>query len=527
MLKVGAATFANSGEDRLVAKIVRIMTALLLGPLLLIDPAHARGHSTDPWDWIIQHVCADAADRPIPADPYDGCPSGMHERRLKLGDPIPYLKHDQPDSSHPHGYQRHDSYPLADRHFGGVISANDFDFDYREPYGVMHPADGDGYDVYRVADGYVSGSGTRDHGGYRQTFFSPGCRPYNGWVFFPVSFLREPRRGASGSGVFPIHGDYYEQNGESYPGRCRPDTHFNTDTLTTWSFEQGHVFGGLNGARKKRIDTIISTHGFPVRNGPLPPHIGLERFYFTDLYGITRWEAWVLAADNPRLKDTCEGPSAMEYQGQTFKLVDCHDWSLVDIFERPKPRLPWPYPEANVLYDQHFDQQGEYDWLRTSAVSETGAILNRSQFQSRTSADTHHSQNKVGVHYLQINCGGRQCNRDQALLQDVPIDRVREGETVDYGFSGVVDGNEGGVMHIALSQRDAAGRELWSTSFDATVPTEARGVKPAESIYSSSSVFLQTSPPLHIAPGATSLCLSLSPRAPVLYDLLDAWTMPR
>ena len=50
------------------------------------------------------------------------------------------------------------------------------------------------------------------------------------------------------------------------------------------------------------------------------------------------------------------------------------------------------------------------------------------------------SQNKEGVHYLQINCGGRQCDPGQALFQDVPIDRVKDGERVDYGFTGVGEG---------------------------------------------------------------------------------------
>ena len=165
------------------SKIISVMAVSLLAPLFTVGPAAARSHSTDPWDWILQHVCADASDRPVPADPYDGCPNGTHERPLKLGDPMPYLRHDQPAAGHPDGFQRHDSYPLVHRHFGSVVSASDFDFDYHEPYGAMHPGDGDGYDVYRVSDRYVSGSGTRDAGGYRQTFFGPDCRPYNGWCF--------------------------------------------------------------------------------------------------------------------------------------------------------------------------------------------------------------------------------------------------------------------------------------------------------------------------------------------------------
>jgi len=294
--------------EKLRGPLSMLFPALIPASVFLLSAAPATAHSTDPWDWIIQHVCADASDRPVPADPYNGCPSGTHDRRLKLGDPMPYLRHDQPVPGHPDGLQRHDSYPLVDRHYGGVVSASDFDFDYHEPYGVMHPGDGDGYDVYRVANGYVGGSGTRDASGYRQTFFGPGCRPYNGWVFFPVSFLHELRPGAGGQGISPIHGDYYEQNGESYPGRCSPDTRFGTP-LTIWSFEPGYIFGGINGAPVKRMDAIVSTHGFPTTAGP-HPHISMERFFFTDIYGPTRWEAWKLAADVPNPTVRCRGPTS-------------------------------------------------------------------------------------------------------------------------------------------------------------------------------------------------------------------------
>jgi hypothetical protein len=375
----------------------------------------------------------------------------------------------------------------------------------------------------------VSGSGTRDAAGYRQTFFGPGCRPYNGWVLFPVSFLQKLQPGASGRGVFPIHGDYYEQNGEPYPGRCGPNTRFVSNTLTTWSFVPGLVFGGLNGTPEKRIDAVVSTHGFPL-SGESHPHISFERFYFTDLYGLTRWEAWKLPTDVPNSPTTCGGRTEMEYQGVAFRLAQCRDWSAVDVFQRPKPRLPWPYPESNVLTDPHFDEPDAPTW-RVAAISDKGAdegaMLNRRQFQSRIAQDTRYSENKEGVHYVQIDCGGPQCNSDQALFQDIPIARVRSGEAVDYGFSGVVDGNAGGVVRVELSQRDSAGRALWSTSFDAQVPPEARGFKPEKSIYFASSVFLATSPPIPIAPGAVSLRFSLSPRDPRLYDILDASLMPR
>ena len=99
----------------------------------------------------------------------------------------------------------------------------------------------------------------------------------------------------------------------------------------------GPCFRGSERRAEKHIDTIVSTHGFPTRR-PLPPHFGLERFYFTDLYGFTRWEAWKLAADNPKTSERLvEGPTEMEYQGVAFKLAACRDWSIVDVFARPKP----------------------------------------------------------------------------------------------------------------------------------------------------------------------------------------------
>ena len=35
----------------------------------LVGGAYRRWHSTEPWEWITQHVCAHASDRPVPEDP--------------------------------------------------------------------------------------------------------------------------------------------------------------------------------------------------------------------------------------------------------------------------------------------------------------------------------------------------------------------------------------------------------------------------------------------------------------------------
>lgn len=322
-------------------------------------------------DWLIQHVCADELNKPIAVDPYGGCPAGTHERRLAVGEDLPYYRHDQPGQNrdHPLGFQRHDAYPLVDRRYGGVFSANDFDFDYVEPYGVMHPGDGDGFDVYRVAKGWVTGGGTRDGGGYSASFFGADCKPFDGWVFFPVGFLRELRPGAEGRAMIPITGSHWEQAGEPWPGRCEIGKGFSKSTLTTWTFEPGHEFGGRHGTPKKQIDAVAATHG-----SELPPssplgRFHLERIHFTDLYGATRWEAWISNPEKPpHSGGNCGGPTTMTYEGNDYVRTDCRDWSVTEIYNPPRPHVPWPYPETNILSDWHFNNDGLSPWLVQGAV---------------------------------------------------------------------------------------------------------------------------------------------------------------
>ena len=193
---------------------------------------------------------------------------------------MPYQKHDQPTPGYPLGRQRHDSYPLADLHFGGIFAANDFD--PRMPSSAAHH----GYDVNRVVHGYVSASATSDPLGYQQSIYGSGCEPWNGRVYFPVSFLLNLVPGAAGQGIFPVHWDYYEQNGEQYVGVCGSTAQFGKNNVTVWEFDPHHAFGGMNGAPFKYIDTIISTNGFPVKIGPSRSSIVLNRFFLTDLYGM-------------------------------------------------------------------------------------------------------------------------------------------------------------------------------------------------------------------------------------------------
>jgi hypothetical protein len=484
-------------------------------------PDAARVHSTDPMDWIIQHACADASNRVVAADPYYQCPAGTKERRLHVGDPLPYLRHDQPRPNRPHGVQRHDAYPIRDYRYGGTVSANDFDFG--EPYGVMEP--GDGYDLYRVVDGWVSVGDTRDGTSFSWSFFGAACKPYNGWVFFPTSFLTSLARNASGEAMIPIVGSAWEHNGEPWPGHCAPGRQgLSARTVTTWEYQPSFVFGGMNGAPNKTIDAIISTHGFVAGAGP-NARFHLERFYFTDLYGITRWETWAPEARGKPARGDCNGATTMTYRGVDFTRTACRDWSVTEVNNPPKPRFAWPYPEANVLKNYHFDHDDLEPWRQSNGPG-TGQ-LSWSQRRSATPVDMGHSLNRPGVRYLAIDCVESSCNPAAAIYQDVPVADLPRSGAYDYGFSGVVQDPSGGRVKVTLSERDAAGRELWTTSFDAKVSSAFRGFTPSESVYKSSSTFLVTSPVLAIKPNAAVLRFAFSPQIPGHYLFLDTWLMPR
>jgi hypothetical protein len=151
--------------------------------------------------------------------------------------------------------------------------------------------------------------------------------------------------------------------------------------------------------------------------------------------------------------------------------------------------------------------------------------MNLGRFISRAPADLRFSQTHIGVRYLQISCGAGPCAPDEAIYQDIPVASLPPSSSYDYGFSGVVEGAQNGTITVRLSALDRKRKELWSTSFDATVKADYRGIRATDSVYNGSSMFLKTSPPVTLDPRAAALRISLSPRTPGLYDILDAWLM--
>jgi hypothetical protein len=162
----------------------------------------------------------------------------------------------------------------------------------------------------------------------------------------------------------------------------------------------------------------------------------------------------------------------MTYEGREFTLTACRDSSQVEIYNPPRPRAPWPYPETNLLADWHFTNEDLSPW-RIDGSAITARLMN-----STTPLDILHARTGAGIRYLRIVCADVASDCGGSLYQD-----------------------------LALKGLPVAG------SFD--------------SVFRSSSTFLTTSAAFRVKPGAVALRLTLSPKMPREYDILDTWVMPR
>jgi hypothetical protein len=307
---------------------------------LFTSPALALSGDDAAYDYLVQKICVDRTGAEVSVDPYF-CPAGDSLRPLRPGEPMPYHRHDQPM------VQGHDSFPVT-MPDGHEVVVNPFDY---APFGQFDE-DRDGYDLTTVREGWASIIGTRTKKG-AATFFGAGCKPYNGWVLFPVSaFTGSNFQG--GSVQMPIASVDWNVPGGTWPGPC--PAHYITATWTTWEWLPGFKYGGVGREPTKTLDTIRSIHGF-VDSEHFRDHGHLEAFYFTRLYGLTRWEGWATQsrfAASPELgnkasiaDNACTGPTEMTYRGIVFERISCRDWSAITVPGRPERPPVWPVPGLN------------------------------------------------------------------------------------------------------------------------------------------------------------------------------------
>lgn len=500
----------------------------LIGILLAALAGRARAADETAWDYLIQKVCVDPAGKVQPVDPYDCANPAQHPsyagytlRNLRPGEPVPYHK------MQTNNFERHDSYP-AIAPDGRRLAIQPFDYNFdaasNAQFGQYQP--GKGYDLYLVTEGWAGGGGTSDSEGFATTFFGPDCQWGNGWLFFPASLSSPP---AAGRTVAAIHGQYWEHNGDPWPGWCRPEraapSTYGHD-LTTWSFEPRFPFGGMrgegwHGGGFKYIDAIYSIHGFIPDGSDRPQHRRyldwlakghLEAFHFTKLYGHTRWEAWrptsqiedgapgltpaeaaekAQHAANECAVTRCTGrqcpPITMDYEGIGFTLVACADTSGVEIPSVPETEPPsWPVADLNLLANFHFNSAAEYSAIGVAAPIDKGngslpgwqlagtpGALRLTLANSTSAKDlvfARHNAEGVpdgrGVRYLTMACDG-DC-KDAALYQDVPVSAAMRNGLFTYGAIARTETPTGtGRLRFTLSQLDAEGHVLDTRSFTA------------------------------------------------------------
>jgi hypothetical protein len=524
----------------------------LLALLFLYGPGAAKAQTTQDstaLPYLVQQVCIDQTGAVLRIDPYF-CPKNDTLRELKIGEPLPYHKHNQVEAHNPvspqdnedkdSDFELHDSYPVRALN-GEVLSINPFGF---EP--DRFSARLDGYDVYRIDDGWTSVQETRDSGGFGITWFGANCKLYNGWVFFPMADLT-PSGIKAGEVKMPISGVYWEKDGEHWPGNC-PSTSQVEPTesipgellchpgascpsknyekpLTSWEFLPKYPFAGIGGNPVKRLDAIRSIHGFIDSPGFLT-HGDLEVFYYTKVYGSTRWEDWMPISEveaSPRAKQAaeqaskfCHGTDDVEYHGVKFRVVFCRDWSAVSVLDKPELPAPWPIPDMNLLQNFHFDQ-GLANWKR----SESGNALQLSLKTSTMTKDMLNVQHGgAGVRYLALTCAAN-CSAANAIYQDVPVTPQTTSGRYTLGARVVAEGHAG-ALHLAVTVLDRNGKVLEEKSFSESAPTPSG--PGADSVVLSGN-FALNSFPIIVNPQASVLRFSISPTTSGTFDIVDTWLM--
>jgi hypothetical protein len=541
-----------------------VITALLAA--VRIAAGAPAAPELDASAWIIPKVCSDSANHVVAADPYGGCPTGAHLRPLAVGDPLPYRKLDQT------GLQYKDVYPRVAVD-GTPLNVLSFNWvDPKNGGASTFKIWADGYDAYAVRDGWASGSETRiGTGEYGTTFMGAGCKPYNGLILMPERFTGPTAM--TGSAKLPISTAPWEENGDDWPGSC--PSRYVTDQLTTWEHYPSLDFGGIGGVPRRSLETVVTTMG--LRQSPDPKITSawmgnghLEVFYFTKLYGLTRWEFWVpdsqftnggrepasqtqqraagvsgrclpLQPQKSASFTPAGGTSAgtrftMSYQGTGFTMTDCRDWTNIVVQNPPIQPPAWPVSALNLLRNFHFSKGSVQSLAGWNTELLKHASMQLSATKDDTTKDT--ATPLHGVVYMRFGCSSG-CGDKETLFQDLPVE-ANAPHTALYTLGAVARSEAGsGKLEIELAQLGADHGVLSKTEFTADLTSQETGCDnhgehcktfsydraAATGSVILSSNFVNRTFPVTLAPGARILRFSLTPRSKTDLDVVSAWLM--
>ena len=307
--------------------------------LLLTIPAHAADAPPGwdaAWDFLVQDVCVDTANRPIPdATPLDAsrCP---RRRKLAIGERLPYHKHDWPGAAdrdvRPGGYQASDSIPIRTALGPAVLQTYDFG-DQPRRFGAFDP--GDGGQVAFFTGATAAFGITEDGGAGMQLFIGPGCAPTDGWVIVDRSFAMQP----SGEALARI-----TRNPRQCPDRLGyAYTRWRVQPVTYRTMARGRP-------GRAELPTLVSEH-FGGRDVVSADH--LERFQFTQALGYTRWERWQNLSVHDRAADRAQAaalaatgrcaPGLGAPEAGPWAMLDCREWTQIVPPDDPAGDPPGPW----------------------------------------------------------------------------------------------------------------------------------------------------------------------------------------
>jgi hypothetical protein len=307
----------------------------------------------------------------------------------------------------------------------------------------------------------------------------------------------------------------------------------------------------VNGNIVKQVDTLVSYHGFETKkNGYTPTDNFLENghlevFYFTKLYGLTRWEVWAPQTTNQNIRNRtyysqsseCNGQGFGIYKDVNFSIINCHDWSNVKARKSSSSMVPiWPLVNANILKHGHFDSNGLSEnyfigkWCRFGTTS-SGKMINWSSLISTGGGD---ANDGIGMAYLAFNCGADsssnyQCGTpgSQVIYQDIAVDGIMVCNGCGYMYGVNVRTETGtGTIQIALQLLDHNSIVIWQSVQETAIKADngdGRGSE-ADSVYLSAKfVYHTVQLPTNITSSASKLRFLIIPVTTNTFFVVDSF----
>lgn len=304
---------------------------------------HAARPADGPGDvlasFFVQSACLDPDAKVLPGL-VPGEPGCRVARPLRIGEPLPYRKHDWPAAGGGPalGYQASDSLVGSLLGRPAVIQTFDFGGGQRRFGQRDH---GDGGQAILLQDGTAAAALTEDGSGGVQWFIASECRDRGpplsaGWLFAAP----------------PVGADWAERlvrlTIAAAPGEC--PARFNP-SLTRW---RSATIGlpwreAATGTTAERPAEVLVSEHFGGATQAAADH--LERFWFARDLGMVRWERWESRARSRRTgleRDAALIAGSRRCPAIAFSGAPAADWVMVDcrtwtnLSRAPAAALDWP-----------------------------------------------------------------------------------------------------------------------------------------------------------------------------------------